>query len=275
VLRYRPTDDVSVYAKYATSFKSGAFDMGVSTVTRFEEDFAFGPEEYETYELGARGNFLDGRMTAELTAYFTDITGVQVSYIDPILERSITRNVAQQESKGIEFSGQFAATEKMTLSTYLSLLDATVVEYTDASCTGDEVLAGVCIDGVADRSGASARNAPDWQFTGNMRYELPTIFDGFVSTFDATVTGTDSYTTDRSFSDEVNFPKAWDVNLSYQVGDIDDRWSILFYGRNLMENSQQYNPELDIAGEGVLGSSAQSSLSSFASYGARVKFNFN
>ena len=29
VLRYRPSDDVSLYAKYATSFKSGAFDMGV------------------------------------------------------------------------------------------------------------------------------------------------------------------------------------------------------------------------------------------------------
>jgi iron complex outermembrane receptor protein len=275
VLRYRPTDDISLYAKYATSFKSGAFDMGVSTVTRFEEDFAFGPETYETYELGARGSFMDGRMTAEITGFFTDIKGVQVSYIDPILERNITRNIAAQESKGIEFSGQFAATQRMTLSSYFSLLDATVVEFENASCVEDEVLAGICIDGVADRSGAEARNSPDWQYTGNLAYELPTIFDGYVSKFDATVTGTDGYTTDRSFSDVVSFPKAWDVNLSYQFGDIDDNWSILVYGRNLIGNSQIYNADLDIRGEGTLGSSAQSSLSSFASYGARVKFNFN
>ncbi len=274
VLRYRPSDDVSLYAKYATSFKSGAFDMGVSTVPEFAEDFQFGPEEYETYELGGRGSFLDGRIAAEITGYLTDIKGVQVSYIDPILERNITRNIAKQESKGIELSGQFAATDRMTLSAYLSILDATVVEYKNASCTEDERLTGVCIDDVADRSGAEARNSPDWQFTGNMRYELPTIFDGYVSTFDATVTGTDSYTTDRSFSDTVNFPKAWDVNLSYEVGDVDGRWSILFFGRNLIGNTQVYNPELDLAGEGVLESEAQSSLSNFASYGARVKFNF-
>jgi outer membrane receptor protein involved in Fe transport len=274
VLRYRPNEDLSLYAKYATSFKSGAFDMGVSTVTRFPEDFPFGPEEYETYELGARGTFMNGRLAAEITGFFTDITGVQVSFIDPILERNITRNIAAQESKGIELSGQFAATDRMTISSYFSLLDATVVEYTNASCVEDEVFAGICVDGVADRSGSEARNAPDWQFTGNVNYELPTIFDGFTSNIDASVYGTDSYTTDRSFSDVVDFPSSWDVSLSYEVGDVEGRWSLLIYGRNLVGNTQRYNPEIDIAGEGTLGSSAQSSLSSFANYGARVKFNF-
>ena len=52
------------------------------------------------------------------------------------------------------------------------------------------------------------------------------------------------------------------------------RWSILFYGRNLIGNTQVYNPELDLRGDGLLESSAQTSLSNFASYGARVKFNF-
>lgn len=42
VLRYRPNDDVSLYAKYATSFKSGAFDMAVSNVPAFDDDFIFG-----------------------------------------------------------------------------------------------------------------------------------------------------------------------------------------------------------------------------------------
>lgn len=274
VLRYRPNEDLSLYAKYATSFKSGAFDMGVSTVTRFPEDFPFGPEEYTTYEMGARGTFMNGRLAAEITGFFTDITGLQVSFIDPILERNITRNIAKQESKGVELSGQFAATDRLRVSSYLSLLDATVVEYTNASCVEDEVFAGVCVDGVADRSGAEARNAPDWQFTGNVRYELPAIADRFTSNIDASVYGTDNYTTDRSFSDVVDFPSSWDVSLSYEVGDIDGRWSVLLYGRNLVGNTQRYNPEIDIAGEGLLGSEAQASLSNFASYGARVKFNF-
>jgi outer membrane receptor protein involved in Fe transport len=288
VLRYRPNDDVSLYAKYATSFKSGAFDMAVSNVPQYEDDFTFGPEEYETWELGGRGTFLDGRMAAELTGFYTDIEGVQVSFVDRTLDRNVTKNIAKQKSKGIELSGQFAATDRLTLSTYLSLLDATVVEFNDAVCTEDERLTGNCrteadsialvgddsLEGTTNRDNSPARNAPDWQFTFNMAYELPTIFSGYTSTFDATLTGTDEYTTDRSFSDVTNYPKAYDVNLSYEVAPVDCRWSILFFGRNLIGNTMQYNPELDLAGDGLLESSAQVSLSNFASYGARVKFNF-
>jgi iron complex outermembrane receptor protein len=248
--------------------------MGVSTVTQFAEDFAFGPEEYETYELGARGSYFDGRLAAEITGFYTDIKGVQVSYIDPILERNITRNIAKQESKGIELSAQFAATDRLTLSGYLSLLDAEVVEYTNASCIEDELLSGLCVDGVADRSGSDARNSPDWQMTFNTNYELPTIFDEYTSTFDATVTGTAEYKTDRSFTNVVTYPSSWDVSMSYEVGVMDGSWSILFYGRNLIGNTQQYNPEFDLRGEGILDSEVQTTLSNFASYGARVKFNF-
>ena len=236
VLRYRPNDDVSLYAKYATSFKSGAFDMAVSNVPENDEDFVFGPEEYETWEIGARGSFMDGRLALEATGFMTDITGVQVSFVSRVLDRNITQNVAKQEHKGVELSAQFAASDRLTLSAYLSLLDATVVEFNDAVCTEDEILLGSCrdeaesialvgddsLEGTIDRNNSRARNAPDWQMTYNLNYELPTIFDGYVSTFDATLTGTDDYTTDRTFTDIVNYPKAWDVNLSYEVGPSDN-----------------------------------------------------
>ncbi len=288
VLRYRPNDDVSLYAKYATSFKSGAFDMGVSNVPALADDFAFGPENYETWELGGRGTLMDGRLALEATGFMTDITGVQVSFVSRILDRNITSNIAKVDSKGIELSAQFAATDRLTLSSYVSILDAQVVEFNDAICTEDEEITGQCrteadsiaevgddsLEGTINRDASPARNAPDWQVTFNSRYELPTIFEGYVSTLDTTVTGTDNYTTDRSFSDVVDFPSAWDVNLSYTFGDVEGRWSILFFGRNLIGNTQRYNPELDLRGDGLLESSAQTSLSNFASYGARIKFNF-
>ena len=78
----------------------------------------------------------------------------------------------------------------------------------------------------------------------------------------------------RSFSDVIDFPSSWDVSLSYEVSDIDNRWSVLFYGRNLVGNTPQYNPELDLRGDGLLESSAQVSLSSYPSYGAKIRFNF-
>ncbi len=288
VLRYRPNDDVSLYAKYATSFKSGAFDMAVSNVPAFDDDFIFGPEDYETWELGGRASLMNGRLALEATGFMTDITGVQVSFVSRVLDRNITQNIAKQDNKGLEFSAQFAATDRLTLSGYLSLLDATVVEFNDAVCTEDEILTGACrdeaesialvgddsLEGTIDRNNTPARNAPDWQFTGSARYELPTIADRFASSFETSVYGTAQYTTDRTFSDIVDFPSSWDVSMSYEIGDIESNWSILFYGRNLIGNTQRYNPELDLRGDGLLESSAQTSLSNFASYGAKIKFNF-
>ena len=67
---------------------------------------------------------------------------------------------------------------------------------------------------------------------------------------------------------------AGDVNLSYEFGGEDDRWSVLLYGRNLMELKPVYHADADFAGEGVAESSAQVTTSNFATYGARLKYNF-
>jgi outer membrane receptor protein involved in Fe transport len=287
VFRYRPSDDVSLYAKYATSFKSGGYDMGVSELPLDERDFSFGPEQYEIFEVGMRGTFMDGRLAAELTAFATDIEGTQVSFVDRSegRDRNVTQNVGGQKSDGIELSATFAATDRLTLRGYLALLDGVILDFTTSVCTDDDRLAGRCVDrdgnpalgstpGAADRSGQESRNAPNWQYTGNIRYELPTILQGIKSNFDATVTGTSAYTTDRSFSNVYSYDSAWDVNLSYQFGDEEDRWSVLVYGRNLMAAKPVYHAELDFAGEGVSESSAQVTMSNFATYGARVTYNF-
>jgi outer membrane receptor protein involved in Fe transport len=284
VLRYRPSDDISLYAKYATSFKSGAFDMGVSQVPVRSDDFTFDAEKYEILELGLRGAFMDGRMTAEATIFATNIKGNQVSYVDRTegIDRNVTQNVGAQKSDGIEFSGKFAVSDRLTLSSYLALLNATILDFTTSICNDDDRVAERCFDsdgnvsnrGAADRSGQEARNAPDWQYTGNLRYELPTILDGYYSNFDVTLQGTDNYTTDRSFTNAVAYAQSWDVNLSYEFGGIDERWSVLLYGRNLLEAKPVYNAENDFTGEGLLESQLQQTMSNFASYGARLKYNF-
>jgi outer membrane receptor protein involved in Fe transport len=276
VLRYRPSDDVSLYAKYATSFKSGAFDLAVSEVSIHTEDFVFGPEKYKIFEVGARGNYFDGRLAAEITLFATDITGNQVSFVDrtPGIDRNRTTNVGAQKSDGMEFTLKLAATDRLTLSSYIALLDGTILDFATAICTDDDRVVGRCIDGVADRTGQEARNAPNWQWTGNMRYELPTFLEDIQSNFDATFQGTSAYTTDRTFTNVIGYDKGYDVNLSYQFGDTDESWSVLLYGRNLIGDKPVYRAENDNTGDGLIESQLQLGTSSFASYGARLKYNF-
>ena len=289
VFRYRSSEDISWYAKYATSFKSGAFDNGVSEVARFADTFTFGPEEYETVEIGMRGTFMDGRMSAEATLFTTDMTGVQVSFIDRVLDRNVTKNIAEQSSDGLELGLRFAASDRITLSAYASFLDATIDKFEDAVCTEDERVTGNCrteqdsidlvgddsLEGTTDRSGADARNAPDWQLTASMQWELPTIISGWRSDLDVTFLASDDYVTDRSFSRVIDMPSYEDLNVSYEVGPEEGRWSLLVYGRNLLEPTPRYNADFDIAGDGVIGSEAQIGTTNFATYGARFTINFD
>jgi iron complex outermembrane receptor protein len=84
-LSYKPTDDSLVYASASRGFKSGGFNgranslndltlvvNGVPTlVTRFE------PETVWTYEGGAKGRFLNGRVNLSGTAFYSDYKNFQ------------------------------------------------------------------------------------------------------------------------------------------------------------------------------------------------------
>jgi len=289
VLRYRPNDDMSFYAKYATAFKAGGFDLAVSELPAISDDFTFGPENYEIYEVGGRGSFMDGRLSTEATVYYMDMSGIQVTFVSRELDRSITNNVGKQDVKGVELSARYAATDRLTLSGYISVMKGQIVEFNDSVCTPDETVAGVCRDaaaslaevgdlslvGTINRSNVEARNAPDWQFSTNARYELPTLLEGYYSNLDVFFMASDDILTNRDFSRKVSMKRFADMNLSMEIGGTDERWSVTVYGRNLLAPKPTYFPEFDLDGEGILsGSDVEIGLNNFTTYGLRFNYKF-
>jgi len=69
---YDVSDDVHVYAKYATGYRSG----GASSRTANYQ--AFGPEDVRSYEAGFKGDFMDHRARVNLAAYAMDRDDSQV-----------------------------------------------------------------------------------------------------------------------------------------------------------------------------------------------------
>ena len=289
VLRYRPNDGMSFYAKYATAFKAGGFDLAVSELPALAADFTFGPEEYEIYEVGGRGSFMDGRLSTEATVYYMDMAGIQVTFVSRELDRSITNNIGKQDVKGVELSARYAATERLTLSAYIALMKGQIVEFNDSVCTSDEKVAGVCRDaaasmkevgtlklvGTINRSNVEARNAPDWQFSTNARYELPTMLEGYYSNVDVFFMASDDILTNRDFSRKVSMERFADMNLSMEIGGTDERWAFTVYGRNLFAPKPTYFPKYDLDGEGILsGSDVEIGLSHFTTYGLRFNYKF-
>jgi iron complex outermembrane recepter protein len=71
-LAYKVTDDVNVYAKYATGYRAG----GASS--RTSDYRAFNPEDVKSYEVGFKADFWDRRARFNVAGYIMDRKGSQV-----------------------------------------------------------------------------------------------------------------------------------------------------------------------------------------------------
>jgi iron complex outermembrane receptor protein len=88
---YQPIEPISLYASYSRSFQPNIF-------TRADGSF-LEPERGTQYEVGIKGEFLDGRLAATLAAY--QITKTNVAATDPENE-DYSIAIGEQRSRGIE-----------------------------------------------------------------------------------------------------------------------------------------------------------------------------
>ncbi len=71
-LAYDASDDVHVYAKYATGYRSGGASSRTSNYQPFD------PEDIKSYEIGLKADFLDHRARLNLAGYIMDRKNSQI-----------------------------------------------------------------------------------------------------------------------------------------------------------------------------------------------------
>jgi iron complex outermembrane receptor protein len=115
-LRYKPTDDVTLYGGWSRGFRSGGFNQtGVGAVAATSVPPIFGvsdlfeAEVADTWEVGAKGQFLDRRVSAGLSLYRTESKN---SYFFVFLAANSTQNlgnIPEVVYKGaeLELNGRF------------------------------------------------------------------------------------------------------------------------------------------------------------------------
>ena len=286
-LRYRPTDDISVYAKYAEAFKSGGFEIELKS-TPIPANFVFGSEYTTTYETGARGSFLDNRIQGGATLFRTEVKDLQIGTTLPLAvvnstgAASQTVNAGELRVQGFEFDVSTAVTDRLTASLDGGIYDGIMVSFANAGCTEAEVVFKQCLKadgsvdptgtngGTVDRSGLDMPRLPSWVFTAGLDYWLP-LMDSYKMTFNGRFKYSDGYLTNiESFSKTVQMPTHTDVNLSLGIADSEDTWEVSIYGRNLTEPRKKYYPEFDPLPEAVVGTALGSTA--FRTYGIQVKY---
>ena len=156
---FKPTENTQLYASASRGFKSGGFNGRVNSLTDVtllvdgEVQIVpyFGPETVWTYEAGAKGSFLNGRVSMSLAAFTSDYrdfqarvgggnTGITGGSF-PVI------NAGRLRISGVEFEMNVKPATPVTLFLSLGYLDAKYKEFNDGrrapafSCnpTGTEV----------------------------------------------------------------------------------------------------------------------------------------
>lgn len=172
-LDYHVTDDVMVYLRSAESFKGGGQNLRGTPVV-----LTFAPIESETardIELGFKGQLADGRVEVNAAAYRTKYEDIQRSRNEEIDGQFLTliKNAAEATLQGIELSGTWLATERLSLELHANYFDGEYDDWPDQllTSTGEVIPVDRSITPFPD---------PEYTYTASASWDQPVSF-GYVS----------------------------------------------------------------------------------------------
>jgi iron complex outermembrane receptor protein len=137
-LSYSLNEDITVYGGYSQGWKAGSFDpRGANFATPAVEQ-GFDPEELDSWELGLKSTWWDGRAITNVALFYSDYQDMQIpgsvgvdSDGDGVNDSFVgtVTNAGQSEISGIEIEGNLLFSEHFSAQFSASLLDASFKEY--------------------------------------------------------------------------------------------------------------------------------------------------
>ena len=202
-LDYKVSDDVMLFGSVSTGFKSGGFGADIVAFVPFSgpprpgtpqtpEVPSYDQEEVTSFEFGIRSEWIDNRLRANLTGFFTEYDNMIIQVPEfstpPGPPQLLQDNGGDIEFKGIEVELLFSASENLILSANYGYLDHEVKEVIQPIGQGFIIDRGACAD-VIDPIGAGCSlrpvpRAPENSFTVGAQYVMP-LSDGSEVVFNA------------------------------------------------------------------------------------------
>lgn len=171
-VRFDWTEDFGTYLSYSTGYKSeGVFNSpALSPVILAAQPLD--PETSQLWELGLRSQWLEHRLTLNLTGFLTKFQDYQQQAFDRALAIFVVTNAGDVHTDGVEIEIAYAPSERLSISAGLTYLDAGY-DFNTGPCYAGQTAALGCVGGRQDlRSGAFV-NAPDLRYTMLARYTRP------------------------------------------------------------------------------------------------------
>ena len=228
--RFKISPDFMVYARLASGYRAGggnAAAIGVTSVPR-----EYNPDKTHDYEVGAKADFLDHRVSVDASVYYILWDAIQLPLRDPTTHLSYTGNGGQAKSQGVELSAEFKPVDHLTIATWGSWDKAVLTQAlpTTSTVTG----------GVGDRLPDTSRLSGSLSL--NEEFPIASQLTGFVG-------GTLSYVGDRvgvftGSTNRQNLPGYAQTN--FNAGVKYDSWTFNGYLNNALDRRGLLDGGLDM-----------------------------
>lgn len=246
-LNYQVTPDVMLFATYATGYKGQTYDLTTGFNNNRAAAGPIKPERSRDREVGIRSQFLDRRLTVNLTYFNTDYTNLQAQTIETLADGTSNyrlTNVGGLNTSGVELDSSLRASDDLNLSASAAYLDAHYTSYPIAQCYPLQTIATGCNTTVSpsrqNLTGQRAVQAPKWRVTAAVDYS-PALGGHLRGVVQANW----QYTSDVYYvaEDPETFQPAYSIfNAGLGVRDADRRWEVVAFVNNVFD--KRYFPSL-------------------------------
>lgn len=218
-LTWQASDNVLMYARYATGFRDGGTNFTVPTEPTIVADF--GPEKIKSYEIGVKTQ-LTNWLTANAAIYRNDWTDLQLGFVTPDGLFGYVQNAGKVKAVGGELEIAARLAEGLTAGVNVASIDSTIQQ--DVR----NALGGLVVKG-----GNEIPHSPRFQTSLFTNYEFP---------IDANVTGSVSAAysyRSSTYSDAPNtaaFRNKAYGNLNLRFAAQTEEWSGAVFVDNAMDS---------------------------------------
>jgi iron complex outermembrane receptor protein len=227
-LRYKPADNITVYGSWSRGFRSGGFNQtGVGTVAHANGVLGvndlFDAEVADTYEVGAKGQFFERRLNADLSLYHTQSRN---GYFFVYLPANSTQNLGNLSAtyKGVELELSAKATERLDLYASFGYTGSRITAMEDPKVIGNEA---PLVSRTTFNAGVQYRQPLQGDLSGTVRLDFQNI--------------------GRTWWDPYNVTSRDPVSLlDLRLGVQGARWTVTAWSKNLTNTI--YNAEFSPGG---------------------------
>lgn len=260
VLDYKTEDDNLWYASVATGFLAGGYSETCSQVITC---VAYDPETNINYEVGFKGDLMDGILRLNASVFYTDYEDLQRNQVfrftDPVSgnpgQETITLNAGESNATGLEVEATWLATENLTIRGSFGYLDASY----DVFSFEQVDLTGLDIPFASEyQMGVQATYVQPLSSGATISYYLSAHYqdDAETSPFDpnAAAAGVARHPTYT----QIESRTLVDLNVTY--ADAEDRYHVTLFGKNLLD--EEYR----------ISANSVANLWNFSQYGAPMQW---